>query len=93
MAQKEYIKRSAALHAVLHNEGDAARAAIERIPAEDVVPVVRCKKCRFWVFEQFNGGISYGDCTNQNAIIDPLAMPEADYYCPDGKPKKDRKYI
>lgn len=41
----DYIKRSAARHAVLHHTGDAARAAIDNIPPEDVVPVVRCGKC------------------------------------------------
>lgn len=41
----DYIKRSAARHAVLHHTGDAARAAIDNIPPEDVVPVVRCGEC------------------------------------------------
>ena len=47
MEKEQYIKRSAARYAVLHNEGDAARAAIERIPAEDVVPVVWCGECTY----------------------------------------------
>ncbi len=33
----DYIKRSAARHAVLHQSGDAARAAIAEIPSEPVV--------------------------------------------------------
>ena len=42
----DYIKRSAAHHAVLHYTGDAARVAIQNIPPEDVVPVVRCGECK-----------------------------------------------
>lgn len=36
----ELIKKSDALHAVLHNEGQAAVAAVENIEAVDAVPVV-----------------------------------------------------
>lgn len=44
---EEYIKKSSARHAVLHNEGQAAVAAIEAIQPEDVVPVVRCGDCKW----------------------------------------------
>ena len=36
----ELIKKSDALHAVLHNSGQAAVAAVENIEAVDAVPVV-----------------------------------------------------
>lgn len=36
----DYIKRSDAIHAVLHNEGQAAVAAVQEIKAENVAPVV-----------------------------------------------------
>lgn len=36
----ELIRKSDALHAVLHNTGDAAVAAVQEIKAVDAVPVV-----------------------------------------------------
>ena len=36
----ELINKKDALHAVLHNQGDAAVAAVQNIKAVDVVPVV-----------------------------------------------------
>lgn len=43
----DYIKRSAARHAVLHQSDDAALVAIDNIPSEDVAPIVYCGKCRY----------------------------------------------
>jgi len=44
----EYIERDAALEIVKRTSGDyvAAFAEIRKIPAADVVPVVRCKECK-----------------------------------------------
>ena len=41
----ELIYKKDALHAVLHNQGDAAVAAVQNIKAVDAVPVVRCGEC------------------------------------------------
>lgn len=38
---EEFIRKSDALHAVLHNQGDAAVAAVQGIEAVDAVPVAR----------------------------------------------------
>lgn len=42
----ELIRKDDALHAVLHNQGDAAVAAIQGIEAVDAVQVVRCGECK-----------------------------------------------
>ena len=44
----EYIERDAALEIVKRTSGDyvAAFAEIRKIPAADVVSVVRCKECK-----------------------------------------------
>lgn len=70
----DYIKRSAARHAVLHHTGDAALVAIDNIPPEDVVPVVRCGKCKYR-----KQPIDY--CEKLNSFV-----PD-DFYCYFGKRK------
>lgn len=45
----EYIKREEALEIVKRTSGDYATAfaEIRKIPAADVIPVVRCKDCEY----------------------------------------------
>lgn len=77
-----YIKKSAAHRAVLHNEGQAAVAAIEAIKPEDVAPVVhsdwepvalgdmRCKHCG-GVYSVCGGLLGdYNYCPGCGAIMD-----------------------
>lgn len=52
---KEYIEKSAAIHAVLHNSGQAAVAAVQEIKAEDVVPVVHGE----WIYEDLDNFRKY----------------------------------
>lgn len=42
----ELIRKIDALNAVLHNQGDAAVAAVQNIKPIDAVPVVRCGECK-----------------------------------------------
>lgn len=71
MAEKEYIERGAALCAVTDNRivitDDiislilaVAQKNIRRIPAADVVEVVRCKDCEYW--QDNNGGYPHKEC-------------------------------
>ena len=75
MAKDVYIKKSAALHAVLHNEGQAAVAAIEAIKPEDVVAVVRCKDC---INRDHGTGTCFGD------YVPPF------HYCADGEREEQK---
>ena len=49
----EYILKTAAMEIVRRTSGDyaAAFAAIRKLPAADVAPVVRCKDCRYSGFD------------------------------------------
>ncbi len=59
----DYIDREAALSAQNKSMNlNEMRARLQRIPAADVIPVVRCRDCRFarfgpeWIIcENFNG--------------------------------------
>lgn len=50
MAEKEYIERETAMHIVKSTCGDYATAfsMIRKLPAANVVPVVRCKDCKYY---------------------------------------------
>lgn len=45
---KEYIEKSAAIHAVLHNEGQAAVAAVQEIKGIEIVTCGECKYKPYW---------------------------------------------
>ncbi len=54
----EYIEKSAAIHAVLHNEGQAAVAAVQEIKAVNrdgryLIDVVYCEECKHSYTEGF----------------------------------------
>lgn len=67
----EYIERGAAVKAAKHAWGKGLEPTqyIEIIPAADVVPVVRCKDCKFWDF---------GDCYR-------LELSRPDDFCSYGE--------
>ena len=85
----EYIKRSTVL---CYLDGVAtademamniARAAVKRIPAEDVVEVVRCSEC-----EHYHEGLGW--CDVHSHFVDSGAdwkMFDEDYFCKDGERK------
>lgn len=81
----ELIRKSDAMHAVLHNEGQAAVAAIEAIKPDDVAPVVHsywkdsdmipgmktCANCGVQRNPKFKIGFGYWlYCPNCGAIMD-----------------------
>lgn len=59
--------------------------AILKAPAADVVPVVRCKDCKWFVDN--NGGEWYGCKMFQVVRITPEDAPKPDDFCSYGKRK------
>ena len=88
----DYIKRESALRAIedsaspfvkgLANDAYWAYKAVEEVPAEDAVEVVRCEDCRWFDFEalQFRGVCR---CVLWNRTA------EEDGFCSDGERKED----
>ena len=78
---KEYIEREEAERVAMYVavEKDHAKELIQRIPAADVVEVVRCKDCDVphnrWI-----------GCRYLNGLI-----PPPDFYCACGKRKNDKE--
>lgn len=73
---KEYIKREAALSAQNKSMNLAeCRKRLERLPAADVVEVVRCRDCK-----HYNAGF---ECLIEGYGIER----PADYFCADGERK------
>lgn len=59
--------------------------AIGKLPAADVVPVVRCKNCKW--FADNNGGQWYGCQMFQVVRITPEDAPKPDDFCSYGERK------
>ena len=80
----EYISREAALEITTRTCGDyaAAFAEIRKLPAADVVEVVRCK--------DYKHRTEYGNCGHprQKGVL-PSAYPFD--FCSYGEPKEDNK--
>lgn len=82
----DLIFRKDARHAVLHNEGQSAVAAVQEINAVDAVPVVRCGECRWWSKDEPDD--EYGYCYNGKII----GSTKENWHCADGERKDgDRK--
>ena len=90
----EYIDREAAFDAITDLAGKApTRSAYEavwksarelkKIPTADVVPVVRCKDCKWFVDN--NGGEWYGCKMFQVVRITPEDAPKPDDFCSYGE--------
>ncbi len=77
----EYIEKSVALLSIEH-EDPAYKYAIERVPAADVVEVVRCKDCKHYVDE--NNGFAW--CVCHTAFDKFYVQPNN--YCSYGERKK-----
>lgn len=55
---------------------------LQKVPAADVAPVVRCKDCKHSYADAFGRACDYGicgDCTVSD-----------DFYCASGKPKEGK---
>lgn len=75
----------AEMHNVILKDGEDRSTfyeAIQRQPAIDAVPVVRCKDCTYYEPDE-NGG-NYGGCSFTYSL-----MPK-DGYCSDGRKLKKR---
>ena len=81
----EYIKREAVKRLVNINFSGLL-AAIDCIPAADVVPVVHCRDCKW--FADNNGGEWYGCWMFQVVRITPEDAPKPDDFCSHGEPKE-----
>lgn len=71
MMDKQLIYREDALEIVRRTSGDyaAAFAEIRKLPAADVVPVVRCKDCKHGELYARNDGETGVYCNCSNSIF------------------------
>ena len=73
---KEYIDREEALSAIKQafEKGEGPSLYIKRIPAADVVEVVRCRECKYWGDEdgklQRSDGVLFARCKVHNYLLD-----------------------
>lgn len=86
----EYITKKAAINAVenapielFQSEWEEIEEAINTAPAADVVPVVRCKDCKW--FADNNGGQWYGCQMFQVVWNTPEDAPKPDDFCSYGE--------
>lgn len=92
----EYIKREAALRAVQGQRSpcrspaqnrmlDCLKAAVIRIPAADVAPVVRCKDCKHLCV--WNRKDIYAFCPKTNIVFLPFEKDTRTFFCSFGERK------
>lgn len=90
----EYIEREAAFDAITDIAGKTSTHSayeavwksartLKKIPTADVVPVVRCKDCKWFVDN--NGGEWYGCKMFQVVRITPEDAPKPDDFCSYGE--------
>lgn len=77
----EYIEKSVSLLSIEH-EDPALKYAIERVPAADVVEVVRCKNCKH--FCPYEGEKHKGDCAE---LVGLESCVYEDDFCSYGETK------
>ena len=72
---KEYIERQTLLHKIRWaSSAEEAVMSVRRIPAADVVEVVRCRECKYWGDEagelQRSDGVLFARCKVHNYLLD-----------------------
>ena len=72
---KEYIERQTLLHKIRWaSSAEEAVMSVRRIPAADVVEVVRCRECKYWGDEagelQRSDGVLCARCKVHNYLLD-----------------------
>ena len=85
----DMISRAAAIEAIYNSMryGEGYKAvcarAIERIPAVDSVPVVRCRDCRYWEtpFDKNDTGLMVAHCEH----FDESHAFSEQFYCASGE--------
>ena len=75
----EYIEREAAIES-LPVAWDSAINALRNAPSADVVPVVRCKDCKYW--QDNNDGYPHEECRWWHG-----ETPDANDFCSYGERK------
>ena len=75
----EYIEREAAIES-LPVALDSAINALRNAPSADVVPVVRCKDCKYW--QDNNDGYPHEECRWWHG-----ETPDANDFCSYGERK------
>lgn len=87
----EYIEREAALSAQNKSMNLAeCRKRLERLPAADVVPVVRCGECKYWKKYDNTAGCGYCHAVKfeygaYGYTFHPVREPG--FFCADGERK------
>ena len=78
----EYIERQKALDTVFRSHSvEAAHRFLAAIPAADVVPVVRCRDCKFW----FNAPVADGfNSCERDALI-----RHENFFCAAGEKREE----
>ena len=59
---------------------------IKTLPTLDVVPVIRCTKCKYYGPGDHAG---FWRCENWGVDINSHASPPETFYCADGEPKEE----
>ena len=75
----EYIKREAAYNAIVNNyDTDAMLRDLDAIPAADVVPIVRCKDCKYVEIIERDWGDAEMYCMSRGSCCFPVIARD---YC------------
>ena len=94
---KEYIKREAAIEAIMSDPPDAHYPSwyidrIKTLSAADVVKVVRCRECKYWGDESGklprSDGVLFARCKVHNYLLDGRHTgwcPTENDFCSYGK--------
>lgn len=95
MAEKEYVERSEAKRIILENEWknpvvpNVVNMILDRVPAADVVEVVRCKDCKHW-YHETAGMIEHYECSVFCDCYGRGYLTGADDFCSYGERKKQK---
>lgn len=54
----------------------------------ELVPIVRCKDCKWWDKVDNIDGVNYGTCERKCTAIRKDAFPNENWFCADGKRKE-----
>lgn len=94
MAETEYIERVDAMEIVKRTSGDyaAAFAEIRRLPAADVVEVVRCGDCAHYINPSYDGKIGpRGYCIDLDHIGSYMVPRRKCDFCSYGQRKANQE--
>lgn len=64
---------------------EIALHAVDDAPTIDAVPVVRCKKCKYWSEVDTSDGLRYGQCDRPGSAIRGNCFIRESWFCADGE--------